>query len=360
MAALLEFECPACGGSLEFSPSSQMVKCPYCDTELTLEAMEELKNVQKQVSVEQMQWERKEETNWQEAENVNTYICKSCGGALLCDEHTVATHCPYCGSPVVLTERVAGSLKPDLVIPFRLDKEAAKAALIKHMSEKPLLPKLFKSQNRIESIQGLYVPFWLFDAQAEADIRYRATKVRTWSDANYNYVHTRYYSLHRAGGIEFEAVPVDGSSKMANDLMEAIEPYDLSQAVDFQTAYLAGFLADKYDVSSEITIGRANERIQRSTQDAFRETTVGYDTVSQENVSLQLKNGRIRYGLFPVWMLNTQYEGATYTFAMNGQTGKMVGDLPVDKAAYWRWFAMIAAAGTAVAYLLGLLMGFGG
>lgn len=360
MAALLEFECPACGGGLEFSPSSQAVKCPYCDTEFTLEAMEALRNGQKNVSAEDMSWETADQSQWEEGEQITEYICKSCGGELLCDAHTAATSCPYCGSPVVLSGRVTGTLRPDMVIPFQLDKEQAKAALKQHTSGKILLPKMFKSENRIDQIQGLYVPFWLFDAEADAHLTYRATKVRTWSDTNYNYVHTKHYSLRRAGGVAFEGVPVDGSSKMANDLMESIEPYDLSRAVDFNTAYLAGYLADKYDVSSEIAIGRANERIKTSTEDVFRATTHGYSSVNQESMQLQMKNGRIRYALLPVWMLTTHYRGKNYTFAINGQTGKMAGDLPMDKGAYWRYFALISAAATVVAYGIGLLMNLGG
>ncbi len=357
MAAVLEFECPACGGGLEFAPNSQKIKCPFCDTELSVEAIEALSNQAPQVDVEEMEWSDPAQGQWQEGEQLQSYLCNSCGGELLCDEHTAATSCPYCGNPVVLSGRVAGALRPDMVIPFQLDKEAARAALQKHTSGKVLLPKLFKSENRLEKIQGVYVPFWLFDTQADGDIQYRATKVNTWRDANYIYTRTRHYRLRRAGTLDFEAVPVDGSSKMPDELMESIEPYDLSQAVDFKTAYLAGYLADKYDVSGEDSQERANQRIRTSTQDTFRQTAVGYDTVTAERTDLRLKNGKIRYALFPVWMLTTQYKGKKYTFAMNGQTGKMVGDLPMNVGAFWGWLLGVTAAATALAYVIGLLIG---
>lgn len=88
-------------------------------------------------------------------------------------------------------------------------------------------------------------------------MRYRATKVCTWSDSNYNYTETSHFMIHRSGSVSFEHVPVDGSSKTADDLMESIGPYEFSEAVDFQTAYLAGYLADKYDVTAEESIERA-------------------------------------------------------------------------------------------------------
>lgn len=342
MATLLEHECPACGGELQFDAASQKVKCPYCDSEFEIE---ELKGIEQTQPTEHV---------WQEGESVHSYVCSSCGGEILCDESTAATSCPYCDSPVVMTQQVSGQLKPDLVIPFKLDKEAAKEALKRHVSGKRLLPKCFKAENRINQIKGIYVPFWLYDADTDANITYHTTKVRNWSDSNYYYTQTRHFRVHRCGTVAFEAVPVDGSSKMANELMESIEPYDLSQAVDFQSAYLAGYLADKYDIPWETTQTRANERIRNSTADAVRQTVVGYTSVTSEHEDIRIHNGRVRYALLPVWMLFTQYKGNDYVFAMNGQTGKMVGNLPVDWTAYWLWFALITAISTAAAYLLAL------
>lgn len=356
MATTLEFECPACGGGLEFEPSSQKVKCPFCDTEFSPEAIEELARSRKTESSEELEWGETQSKQWQDGEMV-TYTCQSCGGELICDAHTAATHCPYCDNPVVMSSRLTGSLQPDLIIPFKLDKQAAEAALVRHVSGKKLLPKLFRSQNRIEKIQGVYVPFWLYDADVQAEIAYHATKIRHWSDSRYHYTQTKHYRLHRAGTIAFQAVPVDGSSKMDNALMESIEPYDLTQAVDFNSAYLAGYVADKYDVTSDDSKPRANERIHNGTVQAFRNTTTNYSTVNPEHTNISLKNGRVRYALLPVWMLTTHYQGKNYTFAMNGQTGKFVGDLPVDMGAYWRWFALVSVISTVAAYILGLLFG---
>ena len=212
-----------------------------------------------------------------------------------------------------------------------------------HIKGKSLLPKLFARQNHIDEIKGVYVPFWLYDADVDASLLYRATRVRTWSDSSYNYTETSYYSIKRSGSIAFDNIPVDGSTKIADDITESIEPFDLSEAVDFQTAYLSGYLADKYDVSSDDSIARANERITASTIDCFAKTVTGYSTVTNQGKSIRLANGKSKYALMPVWLLNTTYKGKKYTFAMNGQTGKLVGDLPVDKGAYWKQFGIFAA-----------------
>lgn len=346
MATLLEYKCPNCGGALSFDSDIQKMNCPYCDSEFDVEALRELDDALNHPEEDQMDWETLEESQWQngEQEGLCSYVCQSCGGEILCDENTAATSCPYCDNPVVLSGRLSGGLRPELVIPFQLDKEAAKQALKNHICKKPLLPKVFKTENHIEEIKGVYVPFWLFDADADGDARYRATRVHTWSDSRYYYTRTTHYSVHRAGTLGFSAVPVDGSTKMADDLMESIEPFDVSKAVDFQTAYLAGYLADKYDVTSDSSILRANERIKTSTCRALEQTVVGYSGVTPVNQAVKLKNSKVRYALFPVWILNTRYKGKNYQFAMNGQSGKFVGNLPIDWNRFFGIWGGVAGA----------------
>ena len=358
METLLEYKCPACGGALNFDSSLQKMKCPYCDTEFETAALQELDEVLREEGTSEFNWETQPEGQWsdEETQNLRSYVCNSCGGEIVGDENTAATRCPYCDNPVVMAGQFAADLRPDLVVPFQLDKEQAKAALSKHLSKKPLLPKLFKSQNRIDSIQGIYVPFWLFDTDAEAAIRYKATRIRTWSDSNYIYTRTSHYSLLRSGHIGFDNVPVDGSSKMANDLMESIEPYDLGKAVDFQTAYLAGYLADKYDVTADDSKPRANERIRTSTEQAFAATTAGYTSVIPVNTNIRLEGGRVRYALLPVWILTTHWKNKNFTFAMNGQTGKLVGNLPIDWKRFWMYVFTI---GLSIGTVLSLIMCIG-
>ncbi len=355
MAALQEYKCPCCGGSIRFDSETQKMKCPFCDTEFETQTLKEYDEVLQSARDDDMHWEQSPGKHWESGEeaSIRTYVCPSCGGQILSDATTAATTCPFCDSPIVMMEQLSGSLKPDYVIPFQLDKQAAKAALKRHIAGKRLLPKVFKDEAHLDEIKGLYVPFWLFDADASANLRFRATRVRGFSDSNYHYTETSFYSVLRAGSIGFSRVPVDGSERMADDLMESIEPFDFSKAVDFQTAYLAGFLADKYDVDADQSIARANERIKKSTEDAFSSTVIGYSSVIPEASGVKLQNGSAKYALYPVWLLNTTWQGKTYTFAMNGQTGRFVGDLPLDKQAYLTW--LLALGGIISAAVFGLL-----
>lgn len=363
MNGLATYKCPCCGGTIEFDTGTQKPKCPYCDTEFEIDDLKHYDEDLKSDSDDEMRWEDASSSEWQpgESEGLRVYICETCAGEIISDETTAAMKCPYCDNPVIMKGQLAGDLKPDLVIPFKLDKKAAKAGYERHITGKPLLPKVFKKQNHIDEIKGIYVPFWLYDVSTDADARYRATKVRSYVSGDYNCVETRYFSVMRSGNLAFEHVPVDGSTKMADDLMESIEPFDFSEAVDFRTAYLSGYLADRYDVTVDDSRQRANQRIKRSTEDALRNTVVGYTSVNTEHSSVRMKDGKTRYVLYPVWLLNTTWNGEKFTFAMNGQTGKFVGNLPVDKGAFARWLIGGTAVFGVIAYLvLNLIKFIGG
>lgn len=358
MAEIQEYKCPCCGGAIAFDSTLQKMKCPYCDTEFDIETLAHYDNELKKEQTDDMKWETSKKEEWQDYEtnDLRSYVCKSCGGEITCDKSTVATSCPFCGNPVVMMEKLSGMQKPNYVIPFKLDKKAAEAALKKHYEGKRLLPKIFKDENHIKEVKGIYVPFWLFDADADVSMRYKATKTRMWSDSKYYYTETSFFSVYRNGKIGFERVPVDGSTKMPDDLMESLEPFDFSQAVDFQTAYLAGYLADKYDVNREQSVKRANERIRKSAERAFDETVRGYASIIKESGSIQLHNGQVKYALFPVWLLHTKWNGENYLFAMNGQNGKMIGDLPLDKSAYKKWLFGLTVLIGIVLYVLSYLI----
>ena len=352
MANLLEYKCPCCGGAIAFDSKAQKMKCPYCDTEFEMDALQGYDEALKNDRPDQMEWQTPENKLWQDGEQngLRSYVCRSCGGEIVGDETMAAAACPFCGNPVVVAGQFAGDLRPDWVIPFKLDKKAAKAKLAEHLAGKRLLPRAFRSENHIDEIKGVYVPFWLFDSDADAQLRFTATRTRCWSDSKYDYTETNYYSVRRDGTLGFDAVPVDGSSKIEDDLMESIEPFAMQDAIPFQTAYLAGYVADKYDVSAEDSIERANKRIRRSTEETFQQTVTGYDSVKVDNSSIQLHGGKAKYALFPVWLLSTSWRGENYLFAMNGQSGKFVGDLPVDKGAARKWMLGLTAALSAASY----------
>lgn len=358
MSAITEQKCPHCGGAVEFNVGTQNLKCPYCDTEFDIAAIQQAEEFAAN-TVEQINW-NSSGAQWDagETDEMSVYACNSCGGEIVADATTGATSCPYCGNQVVMKGQFSGALKPDMIIPFKLDKKAAKEALKKHFKGKKFVPKGFFAENRLDEVKGVYVPHWLFSCDAVVNASYQAEKHRRWSDSKNNYLETSTYNIYRSGSIGFDNVPVDGSTKMPDDLMESIEPFNINEAVPFNTAYLAGYLADKYDVDVDQSMNRANQRIQASALDAFADTVQGYDSVSPMQASMQVANGMYKYALYPVWILNVKWKDKNHTFAMNGQTGKFVGNIPTeDKKAKLIGGLGGAAAGVLI-YLIITLISF--
>jgi DNA-directed RNA polymerase subunit RPC12/RpoP len=323
------------------------MKCPYCGVEFEIEALEAYRESLKETETEEKaEWEGYDKTSgsgdWQEGEldALSSNECPSCGAEIVGDQNTIATCCPYCGNSNIVKSRVRDMFKPDYVIPFKQDRDAAVKALEEFQKHKLLLPSTFTTSNRIEKIQAVYVPFWIYDCDAWGHINYRATTITAWSSGNYDYTKTDIYACVREGELVFERVPADGSQRMDDTLMDSIEPYDYSTMVEFNTAYLSGYLAEKYDVDAEQNKERVNKRIRNSVEQLFKRDVTGYTTVHTEGSNINLDHGRVRYALFPVWMVNTVYNDKRYTFAMNGQTGKLTGELPVSPA---RSVAMISA-----------------
>ena len=357
--AAAHYKCPACGASLTFGSQSQQLECASCGNSFPLETIQQAAEIEQETAAsDPFSWQSNPNSAFSDSEDshLKAYRCQTCGAEILVDETTAAGECVYCGNPTIMPDALTGAYRPDGVIPFQKSKEDAKTAFRNHCKGKRLLPRDFFDESRVEKITGVYVPFWLFQADAEADCTYNATKVSAHRQGNYEIIKTAHYLVRRGGHVGFKQVPVDGSSKMDDTMMESIEPFDADQAKDFTIAYLSGYQAQRHDVDAEACQPRANERIHQSVAALMNGTVHGYATCTPANTRIQLEHGQVRQVLFPVWMLNTRWRDQTYTFAMNGQTGTFIGDLPTDKGKFWRYLLGIAGGiglgGYAIAYLL--------
>ena len=364
------YQCPACTGPLHYSAKSGKLECDYCGSSFDVaeieglyarkeaeaaaakqaadakaEAAQAAKDEAAEAAAASGGWDTSDlSRDWgAEADGLRVYSCPSCGAELICDQSTAATACPYCGNPAIVPGQFSGALRPDYILPFRLSKDDAVQALRAHYKGKPFLPRSFTSANHIEQIQGVYVPFWLFDGGAEGAASYRASNTNVFETGDYEITETRHYHVVRAGSLAFEKIPVDASSKMPDDHMDSIEPFDYAQLRPFSTAYLPGYLADKYDVTIDDSRDRADTRCRETLAQALRDTVTGYGACVTEREDIALRRGKVHYALLPVWMLSTKWRGQDFLFAMNGQTGKLVGDLPTDRGRFWGMFAAIAA-----------------
>ena len=371
MAETTTYQCPNCNGRLRFNGDAGKLKCDFCESEFTPEEVERIYAERQQASdaAEKREQDREGQTTEQreaqvaaapvqgedpidtylrnarwdglDQENLRSFNCSSCGAQLLVDQVTAVTSCPYCGNNAVVPGQLSDMLKPDYVIPFKLDKNAAVAALKDYYGGKKFLPKDFAATNHIEEVQGVYVPFWLYSGSGSADVTFNARNVRTWSDKENDYVETDHYKVKRSGTMNFQRVPVDGSTKMPDAHMDAIEPFDYNEMVPFSVGYLPGYLTDRYDQGVKTCEKRAGSRVEATCVDTMRDTVTGYMEVDVEKAKSTLNLNDVAYALLPVWMLHTKWNGEDYLFAMNGQTGRLVGDLPIDKGKVMRWWMLI-------------------
>ncbi len=354
MASIRQYVCPNCGASIPFSPGDQTLKCSHCDAEFQIDTLESLE-AEQNIQSDEYDWQEYEAESLKEEGQVK-YVCPSCGGEVVGDQSMAACQCPYCGNGVIVPEQFEGMLKPDVVIPFAYTKDEAKEQYRKYLSGKKLLAKNFEADNVIEKLNGLYVPYWLFDAECDCQARFRATRTFTRHGANQDIIETDHYLVYRDGHIGFESVPVDATTKLTPELMESLEPFDYESAVDFNTAYLSGFFADRYEESADEAVKRANERIKNSTVDAIRGTIIGFDSVLLDKANVRFHDAKISYALLPIYVFSTKYKDKVYTFAMNGQTGKFSGNLPADTGKTWGSmlgvFALIFIAMFALMYFV--------
>ena len=280
---------------------------------------------------------------WSDADvdSLRAYNCPSCGAQLMVDQVTAVTSCPYCGNNTVLPGQLSDVLKPDYVIPFKLDKNHAVSALKHYYEGKKLLPNAFTDENHIEEIQGVYVPFWLYSGTGEGEVVMNGRNIRTWSDSKNMYTETDHYLLTRAGSMQFHHVPVDGSTKMPDAHMDAIEPFDYSEMVPFSVAYLPGYLTDRYDLDAKACEQRATSRVDNTVEAELQASVSGFMEVDVASAKSELRIEQVAYALLPVWMLHTKWNGQDYLFAMNGQTGKLIGDLPVDSGKVTKYMLLL-------------------
>lgn len=354
----IAYTCPCCGAPLAYGGASGKLECASCGNSydpIVLEAMNPA-DTRDGVAFDLP----KETFGAEDAGQMQAYICKNCGAELLTEGTTTATECPYCGSPTILPDRIDGGVKPELVIPFVITKEQAQQKFQEYFKGKKLLPNVFlNGRNRITDMRKLYVPYWLFDCDASANIVYDAQKKHTERQGDWEITRTEHYVVRRSGCMSFDNIPVDGSEKLDNAITESLEPYDLSAAVAFRPAVLAGAMADHEDVDAAECEGRAVERVESSIEQAMRDTVSGYTSVTERSKNIYAEGGKVTPVLMPVWLITTEKDGKTYTFAINGQTGKLTCDVPSDKKKAFAWgggvFAGVFGIAALVLHLFGNL-----
>lgn len=342
----ITYKCPNCDGGLEFDPKSQKFKCGYCLSEFTQEELLAL-------TPEHSQAEQRAEEPAAEAEalageaapehgaqaeqdpgeaQMLIYSCPSCGAELVTDETTAATFCYYCHNPVVLSGKLEGRYRPDCVLPFEMDRKKAEEIFKTWIGRKKYVPKDFYSPRQMELLEGIYYPYWLYNCELDGRIRADATKLKVWNTGAVEYTETSRFQVERQGTMKVENVIRNALKKADHRLSEGVMPFDFAKAKEFQTGYLSGFKAERRDLEKEEYEQEVQQEISEFAVNELRNSLTGYHTVNVADHEEKLLSSKWQYALMPVWVLTykDKKDGKLYYFAMNGQSGKVCGVLPVD------------------------------
>lgn len=352
---MINYKCPSCGAYMVYDAAEKCLVCDYCQTTKSIDSFseEELAEIMQPDEADNSVWD---ETTV-EAETGNTvmfrhYICKNCGAEIMTDENTAATMCGFCGNPTLIEERLSGETRPAQIIPFGFNRDEAIEKFKKWTKKGALTPKVFRSNASLEKVTGLYVPYWVYDFDVDAQIAAHATKVRSETRGSYRYTYTDHFQVERQVQVAYEKIPADASKKMPDDVMDRLEPFDYSKMVQFEMPYLSGFQADKYDYTGKEIIERASRRAGVYAEEAAVSTIHGYSSTNVTYRNIRPRNTKMSYVMFPTWIVNYNYKGESFLVTMNGQTGKIVGTLPVSKGRAVGWFFGIFAVSFVVVLLL--------
>lgn len=313
--ATTTYKCPSCGAGIHYKPALKKFKCDYCLSEYT---EEEFRNF------------NQEDEHQHEQTHIQSYTCDSCGANVVTDDTTTATFCYYCHNPVILSGKLEGDFRPKKMIPFLIDKEKAKESFLKWAGNKKFVPVDFTSTSQLEKITGVYIPYWWVDAKADVNYIGEGRNIRVWRVGDREYTETKKYKIIRQGDIQLKNVGEVAFDKINRSLLNGILPFRENEAVEFSMPYLSGFFAEQYNITRKEAEPMIEGQINRYYDYLVSGLISGYDRVNTINNGIDIQEEEWNYTLLPAWMLTYIYNGKTYIFAVNGQTGKSFGELPLS------------------------------
>lgn len=375
---VLTHKCPNCGGPLTFDPNDQKFHCDYCLNIYTEEEVSQYEQEQKEARGAQTQQTSAEENgadqftftaeeqldqmddaekkafaeagglsdsaddatlngtmeNEDNEATMELFLCPSCGAEIVTDATTAATYCYYCHNPVVLSGRLSGKFLPNKVLPFAVEKEEAITKFLAWTKKKWFVPKAFFNKDQIDKLTGVYFPYWATDATVDGSLQANGTVIRIWRVGDIEYTETKQFAVHREGSLSFKELVKNALSKNTQQKMvETVQPFPLEKAIDFKSQYLAGFQAEKRDIDYQAIKSQVQSELQDYSEKLLRDTASGYTTLTNVHASADITSEKNEYVLLPVWLVTYRSSDSNkkvYYYAMNGQTGKVSGVLPIS------------------------------
>ena len=331
-------ECPGCGGNIEFHIKSQLMFCKHCDSYYDPYA------IHKEVDAESVEYYE-----------TKVFSCPQCGGEILGNHNEAATFCSYCGSSTILSERISQEECPDYIIPFKKTKEDCKEAYKRAMKKAIFVPKEYKSEEFIEGFRGIYMPYWTYHFKMDGHVRMTAREEKQYDDRTY------ITNFRVEGDLDayYKGDSYDASLNFYDDISMGLAPFDAKAHKPFTPSFLSGFYAECGDVSKEVYLSESMHLAQDATMDRIRQTEEirTYELVETWGGDLPFHTTLVKADrtLYPVWFLSYRNGDKVAYAAVNGQTGKVAADMPVDKKKYVGYSMILAIP---LFFILNLLFTF--
>ncbi len=314
------YECPNCGGNLKFDIPSQQLKCEHC---LTLKDPYE---VVKDSDAEESS-----------AFDVTVFTCPQCGGEILSTDTSAAEFCSFCGASTILDSRISREKRPSRIIPFKRTKEDCKKAYIARLKRAPFAPDELKDEKCIDSFRGIYIPYWSYHISQKGEVSLKGEK----SYRRGNYTYTDHYDLGGYLDAGYDQLSYDASSSFDDNISKQIAPFDGRDRQVFTPSFLSGFYADTSDVDSSLYKDDALQIANTTSYGRIRQTPAFSDlTLSCDKNSFAMTTSLHTYCgtpervMYPVWFMSYRKDGRVAYATVNGQSGKVAADLPVDLKKY--------------------------
>lgn len=320
-----EYSCKKCGAELYWNAETQKLKCNYCNEEFDpINFTDNTKTKQKSEDYDNRYTLEGEKVH----QSLLVYKCSYCGAEIITSKKTVATTCTYCNRAISITDKSLKDFRPETIIPFSITKEQAIENYKKYIKKSFLIPKSFLDEQKINYIQGIYVPYYLHSAEVESKSLIKGEIEKSYRRGNDKVEIYKIFHIDIKAKNKLHNLPTDASDKLDNRLMDALEPFDYTYMYDYNPSFMAGYFAEQKDESGNLTSIRAEERISDYMKEQASQAAGKYTCKTFLEHKDDFKNLTSIYTMLPVWILNIEYNDEMHTFAINGQTGKVVGILP--------------------------------
>ena len=319
-------KCPNCGATVVFNPATGGMYCDYCGYTCELPQPEEGNEV---CEIDFESATHTESFNWgQQKKEVQ---CKQCGAVSIYDVLETAAVCPFCGSTNVMPAATEETIAPGAVCPFAITKEQAGEYFTKWLRRKWFAPRKARVKAKPEAFQGVYLPYWTFDAQTTSNFEGRAGHDKVQNEDGEGII----VKWEKVSGVYqefFDDVTVLGSKRHTGSGVKECEPFDFSKMVPYTPQAISGFVAERYSIGLQEGWGLAKEDIQYRLKKNINSYICKNWRADRADVkfSTVYSNVTYKYIMVPTWISSFQYKNRVYQFAVNGQTGKVGGTTPTS------------------------------